>query len=112
MFFGAVLGKPLGIVLVTYTLVKVGFSKLPHNVDWAQIVAVGIMGGLGFTMSILISGLAFPDPTEVMAAKCAILAGSVVAGVLGVAYVRIACVVRERRRGGDGEGETDEPPTA
>ena len=112
VFFGAVLGKPLGIVLVTYTLVKVGFSKLPHNVDWAQIVAVGIMGGLGFTMSILISGLAFPDPTEVMAAKCAILAGSVVAGVLGVAYVRIACVVRERRRGGDGEGETDEPPTA
>ena len=112
VFFGAVLGKPLGIVLVTYTLVKVGFSKLPHNVDWAQVVAVGIMGGLGFTMSILISGLAFPDPTEVMAAKCAILAGSVVAGVLGVAYVRIACVVRERRRGGDGEGETDEPPTA
>ena len=112
VFFGAVLGKPLGIVLVTYTLVKVGFSKLPHTVDWAQIVAVGIMGGLGFTMSILISGLAFPDPTEVMAAKCAILAGSVVAGVLGVAYVRIACVVRERRRGGDGEGETDEPPTA
>ena len=112
VFFGAVLGKPLGIVLVTYTLVKVGFSKLPHNVDWAQVVAVGIMGGLGFTMSILISGLAFPDPNEVMAAKCAILAGSVVAGVLGVAYVRIACVVRERRRGGDGEGETDEPPTA
>ena len=96
---------------MTFSLVKVGFSKLPHNVDWAQIVAVGIMGGLGFTMSILISGLAFPDPNEVMAAKCAILAGSVVAGALGVAYVRIACAVRERRRGND-EGETDEPPAA
>ncbi len=90
-FFGAALGKPLGIIGVTYLLVKIGFAKLPENVDWNQIVAVGIMGGLGFTMSILIAGLAFEDPTYVLAAKCAILAGSVVSSVLGIIFVNIRC---------------------
>ena len=69
---------------------RIGFAKLPRHVDWIQIVAVGIMGGLGFTMSILIAGLAFTDPTLVMAAKCAILAGSVTSAVLGIVYVHIA----------------------
>ncbi len=90
-FFGAVLGKPLGIIGVTYLLVKIGFAKLPRNVDWNQIIAVGIMGGLGFTMSILIAGLAFEDPEYVLAAKCAILAGSVVSSVLGMLFVNIRC---------------------
>ena len=76
VFFGAVLGKPLGIISVTLLLVKIGFAKLPKNMDWVQVAAVGIMGGLGFTMSILISGLAFASASEVMAAKCAILVGS------------------------------------
>lgn len=75
VFFGAVLGKPLGIISVTLLLVKIGFAKLPKNMDWVQVAAVGIMGGLGFTMSILISGLAFASASEVMAAKCAILVG-------------------------------------
>ena len=99
-FFGAVLGKPIGIILVTFVLVRVGFAKLPRHVDWMQIVAVGIMGGLGFTMSILIAGLAFPDPAQVMAAKCAILAGSVTSAVLGITYVHVADRVLGARRGG------------
>lgn len=90
VYFGAVLGKPLGIILVTLLLVKVGFARLPRNVDWLQIVAVGIMGGLGFTMSILISGLAFGSPAETLAAKCAILAGSLTSGVAGLVYVYVA----------------------
>lgn len=90
VYFGAVLGKPLGIVLVTLLLVKIGFAKLPRNVDWLQIVAVGIMGGLGFTMSILISGLAFANPAETLAAKCAILAGSFTSGIAGLIYVHVA----------------------
>ncbi len=88
-FFGAVLGKPIGIIAMTVLLVKIGFAKLPNNVSWSQIVAVGIMGGMGFTMSILIAGLSFSDPAEVLGAKCAILAGSVVAAVAGLAFVRI-----------------------
>ena len=97
VYFGAVLGKPIGIILVTWLLVRIGFAKLPKHVDWPQIIAVGIMGGLGFTMSILISGLAFPDPSEVMAAKCAILAGSVTSAILGLLFVHVASAVRERR---------------
>lgn len=54
---------------------------------------LGIMGGLGFTMSILIAGLAFSDPALELAAKCAILAGSVTSTVVGLAFVRIADAV-------------------
>ncbi len=97
-YLGAVLGKPIGIILVTALLVRVGFAKLPRHVDWMQVVAVGIMGGLGFTMSILISGLAYADPDLVMAAKCAVLAGSVTSALLGIAYVHGAEVARGLRR--------------
>ena len=90
VFFGAVLGKPLGIISVTLLLVKIGFAKLPKNMDWVQVAAVGIMGGLGFTMSIVISGLAFASASEVMAAKCAILVGSLTSAVLGIVFVRAA----------------------
>ncbi len=100
VFLGAVVGKPLGIVAVTVLLVRIGFAKLPDHVSWSQVVAVGIMGGMGFTMSILISGLAFADPGEVLAAKCAILAGSVVAGVLGLVFVHVHDAVKAGLRRG------------
>ena len=90
VFLGAFLGKPIGIIGVTFVLVKIGFAKLPKGVDWKQIVGVGLMGGLGFTMSILIAGLAFEAESEVLAAKCAILAGSVVAAIVGSVYILIA----------------------
>ncbi|MCH3944044.1 MAG: Na+/H+ antiporter NhaA [Atopobiaceae bacterium] len=101
VFLGAVVGKPLGIVAVTWLLVRVGFARLPSKVDWAQVVGVGLMGGLGFTMSILIAGLAFADPAEVLAAKFAILCASVAAGVLGCVFLLVADLVRPQggRRG-------------
>lgn len=108
VFFGAVLGKPIGIIGVTWLLVKIGFAKLPKHVDWLQIIAVGLFGGLGFTMSILISGLAFSDPNEVMAGKCAIMLGSVTAAVLGLVYVRVAMAIRNRGQESDEDGD-DEP---
>ncbi|MBS6400441.1 MAG: Na+/H+ antiporter NhaA [Atopobiaceae bacterium] len=95
VYLGAVLGKPLGIFLVTFLLVKIGFAKLPEHMDWVQVAAVGIMGGLGFTMSILISGLAFAEPGEVLAAKCAILLGSVTSAVLGILFVKVATARRD-----------------
>ena len=87
VFLGAFLGKPLGIVGVTFLLVKVGFARLPRGVDWRQVMGVGIMGGMGFTMSILIAGLAFSAEAEVLAAKCAILLGSVSAGLAGSLFI-------------------------
>lgn len=89
-FFGALVGKPIGIIGVTFVLVKIGFAKLPTDVDWKQIVGVGLLGGLGFTMSILITGLAFESAAEILAAKCAILAGSIAAAIVGSVYLLIA----------------------
>ena len=84
-YFGMLLGKPIGIVGVTFILVKSGIAELPRRVTWGHIAGVGVLGGIGFTMSILISGLAFPsEPFELLAAKAAILCGSVTAAVLGM----------------------------
>ncbi len=98
VFLGATLGKPIGIISVTFVLVKIGFAKLPKHVDWIQIIAVGIMGALGFTMSILISGLAFDVPQEIMAAKFAILMGSCVASVVGILFVFVAQAIKADAR--------------
>ena len=90
VFFGLVLGKPLGIVAVTAVLVKIGFSPLPEGSTWGQMICVGVLGGVGFTMCILISGLSFDYGTEQLAAKCAILAASVTASVLGLILLNVA----------------------
>lgn len=90
VFLGAFLGKPIGIIGVTFVLVKIGFAKLPRGVDWRQIIGVGLMGGLGFTMSILIAGLAFSVESEVLAAKCAILACSVASAIVGSVFILAA----------------------
>ncbi len=91
-YFGMLLGKPLGIFGVTFVLVKFGLSELPRRVTWKHIVGVGILGGIGFTMSILIAGLAFPAAEfEVLAAKAAILGASVTAAVVGMIYMSRAC---------------------
>lgn len=91
-YFGMLLGKPLGIFGVTFVLVKFGLAELPRRVTWKHIVGVGILGGIGFTMSILIAGLAFPAAEfEVLAAKAAILGASVTAAVVGMIYMSRAC---------------------
>ena len=97
VFLGAVLGKPVGIILVTVLLVRLGFARLPRGMDWAQVVTVGLMGGVGFTMSILITGLAFADPADSIAAKCAILLGSVASALLGMLFGRL--LIRRGREG-------------
>ncbi len=95
VYFGMLLGKPLGIFGVTFALVKMGVAELPQGVAWRHVAGVGILGGVGFTMSILIAGLAFPTvPGELLAAKTAILAGSVSSAVLGLAYMNVACARR------------------
>lgn len=98
-YFGMVLGKPIGIAGVTFLLVKFGICDMPRRVTPAHIVGVGILGGIGFTMSILISGLAFPvEPFEILAAKAAILLASVTAAVVGMAYMSVVCKKKEKAR--------------
>ncbi len=92
VYFGMLAGKPVGIAGMTFILVRLGAAELPRGVRWPHIVGVGILGGIGFTMSILIAGLAFTEiPAELLAAKTAILCGSVSAAVIGLVYMHFVC---------------------
>lgn len=81
-----VLGKPLGVVTVSWLMVRLGWCRLPPGVSWGGIWLIGLLAGIGFTMSIFIAMLAFTDDTLLGAAKLGVLMGSLVAAVLGMAW--------------------------
>lgn len=85
---GLVLGKPLGIVLFSLIAVGLGLSQLPNEVSWKQIVGAGALGGIGFTMSIFITLLAFGEPAIIQSSKIAILMASLLAGTTGFMILR------------------------
>lgn len=89
VFFGLVVGKPVGIMLMSFIIVKLKISTLPENVNWFHMLGAAILGGVGFTMAIFVANLAFVEPAEVMAAKIAILSASLVAGILGFSFLYI-----------------------
>lgn len=80
---GLFIGKPLGIWFFSWLAVRLKVAELPANVSFTQIAAVGILGGIGFTMALFISTLAFPNPELVDVAKTAVLAGSLLSAVVG-----------------------------
>ena len=80
------LGKPLGVLLATWLAVRMRLCGLPAGVNWHGVLLVGLLAGIGFTMSIFVGGLAFSDAALLGAAKLGILAGSGTAAVLGLAY--------------------------
>ena len=84
---GLVIGKPIGIFLFTYLANSLKIATKPANVTWSEIVAVGFLGGIGFTMSIFISHLAFNDPSIVSAVKIGIFASSITAAIIGVILI-------------------------
>lgn len=80
------LGKPLGVVGVSWLMVRLGWCRLPPGVSWGGIVLIGLLAGVGFTMSIFIAMLAFDNETLLGAAKLGVLAGSLLAALLGLAW--------------------------
>lgn len=80
---GLIIGKPLGIFLLTFLAVTFGLCKLPEDLNWKIIAGVGFLGGIGFTMSIFITLLAFDNETIINNAKFVILLSSLVAGLIG-----------------------------
>lgn len=78
-----ILGKVTGIFLFTWISVKLGIGVLPAKVRWVHILGLGFLGGMGFTMSLFISNLAFSAPLLLNPAKIGILTGSLIAGILG-----------------------------
>lgn len=89
VFFGLLLGKPIGIMLMSFITIKLKIASLPENVNWFHMLGASILGGVGFTMAIFVANLAFADPHMVAEAKLGILMASLVAGVVGFMFLFI-----------------------
>ena len=87
---GLFFGKPLGILTACWLTVKLGIARLPNSVTWRQIAGVAVLAGIGFTVSLFIAGLAFPDQAHLDAAKAAVLLTSLFAGMAGYLFLRSA----------------------
>ena len=85
-----ILGKLAGIFLFSWIGIKIGISALPENTGWIHLIGLGLLGGMGFTMSLFISNLAFGDPELINHAKIGIIAASLISGVLGYLVLRFS----------------------
>jgi len=95
IIIGLLIGKAIGITLISKLMVTLGISELPEQSNWFQIFGVAILAGIGFTMSLFISELAFSDPEKVDAAKSAILVASTLAGIIGLLFIQFTSKRRE-----------------
>jgi len=86
---GLIVGKPLGIFALCFFAVKLGICKLPSDLNWKTIIGVGFLGGIGFTMSIFVTLLAFEDVTIINNAKFIILLSSLIAGTIGFLSLKL-----------------------
>jgi len=90
VFFGLLIGKPIGITLFTIIAVRAGISELPSNVRYRHIVGVSIIAAIGFTMSLFITMLSFEDKHYINTAKLAVFVASVMAGLAGIVWLYLA----------------------
>ncbi len=88
IIFGLVFGKVIGIVSFAYLSIKLKFSLLPNGTTWKQLIGAGFLGGIGFTMSIFIALLSFPEIEFQALSKLAILLASVTSGAIGYTVLR------------------------
>lgn len=86
---GLILGKSTGILLTCWICVKTKVANLPEGATWKHIFGVGLLGGIGFTMSIFVAMLSFENPTHIEEAKLAVLLASLCAGFLGFIYLSL-----------------------
>ncbi|MES2005003.1 MAG: Na+/H+ antiporter NhaA [Bacteroidota bacterium] len=88
VMLGLILGKPLGIFFFSFIAIKTGIASLPSNTNYKQLWGIGLLGGIGFTMSIFTSTLAYPGDAMQVISKVSVMAGSLVAGIIGYTYLR------------------------
>jgi len=88
---GLIFGKPLGVLAASFAAVKIGLCRLPPQVSWPGMVLVGLLAGIGFTMAVFVSNLAYHGGPETAVATLAILCGSAVSAILGLIYGFIYC---------------------
>lgn len=87
---GLIIGKTVGIFGATWAAVRWGLSSRPEGATWMQVLGVSILGGIGFTMSLFIGMLAFPDPAYAAALRLGVLTGSLICAVLGYLVLRFS----------------------
>lgn len=87
---GLIVGKPIGIFALCFLAVKLGICKLPTDLNWKSILGVGFLGGIGFTMSIFVTLLAFDDASIINNAKFIILLSSLIAGIIGYISLKLS----------------------
>lgn len=109
---GLVVGKPVGIFLFSFAAVALGLCRLPLDLAWRHILGAGLLGGIGFTMSIFITNLAFVGAGDTInASKMAILVASLVAGIAGFTWLKLLGGPLATDRDTDTlDFEADEPP--
>ncbi|HXX79958.1 MAG TPA: Na+/H+ antiporter NhaA [Thermodesulfovibrionales bacterium] len=95
---GLLFGKPIGIVLFSYLFTRKNLSSLPAGVSWPHLIGAGILGGIGFTMSLFITSLSFSDPLMLDFAKVGILIASFISGVVGIAFLYVFSVRQKERK--------------
>lgn len=81
---GLLVGKPLGILLLSWLIIKLKWTGLPDGVNWKMITGASLLAGIGFTMSIFISNLAFTDPGLIEFSKITVLVASLIASIIGL----------------------------
>jgi len=97
VFCGLVIGKPLGIGLLAWMVVRLGWAALPEGVSWWQLIGMAVLAGIGFTMSIFITLLAFTDIEWQDISKLAILLAGIVSVLLGLLILQRASVSRKEK---------------
>ncbi len=87
VILGLVIGKPIGIFGITYLATKLQIVKKPSSLSWIEVLAVGFLGGIGFTMSIFITHLAFIDNSIIDAIKLGVFGASFLSAIIGVGII-------------------------
>ena len=96
IILGLVVGKPLGILLFSFLSVTIGVCALPSDIKWKHILGAGMLGGIGFTMSIFVTILAFVDLEVITYSKIAILTASLSSGFIG--YLFLDMVLKDKSK--------------
>jgi NhaA family Na+:H+ antiporter len=85
---GLIIGKFIGIFLTSFLAVKIGLASLSSDLNWRHIMGISLLGGIGFTMSIFITNLAFIDRDVIIASKMSILLASFCAAIMGLIILK------------------------
>ena len=105
IILGLVLGKPIGVFLMTKLAIVLRIGSMPQGASWMQIIGIGLLAGIGFTMSIFIALLSFSDASMIAEAKFSILIASLISGLLGcILLSRATSTEKEEKLSGQNQG--------